>query len=308
MLASLATGGDDGENHRPQDPGDLDHLSESSSSDDESQVSRSRSEGTPSGLFGEAPEEDEGEDEQGAVDEGEDEQGAVDAGHTNQPGARPTTTRGENRYKKKYRLAWEEIARLEGKEVASGDRLDTIRWQVVESVTADEIGPDGYCGAKDPDFYRKVLGKAFFDMWPGDFDAQFRHMCDELRDVVNPQRKKELKRTLRIPTKAELYKFIACLIAAAQYSERGVNLFAGNTNRRKGKLRAAPDFSAVMSHGRFCQLKAMVPLMMEGANDGTDDWWKARGFVDGQNKCRRDKLFISRIHVMDECMSGFWPR
>ena len=63
-----------------------------------------------------------------------------------------------------------------------------------------------------------------------------------------------------------------------------------------------------MTYHRFCVIKAMVPLMMEGKDNGEDDWWKVRNFVDNFNKTRSDLLSISKILVLDKSMSGFWPR
>ena len=157
--------------------------------------------------------------------------------------------------------------------------MNAIWWIVVESVTDDEIGPDGYCGAKDKNFYKKIVGEAFLDMWPGDFDAQYQYICTEMKDIVNPQRKRELKRPICPLTKAELLNFLACLIATSQYAAHGINLW--RRSRTTGRLRAAPEFSTVMSHNRFAEIKAMVPLMMEGEEKENDNWWKARGFVDG---------------------------
>ena len=164
MLASLA--GDS----VPQDPSLQNHLSDSFLSDDKSQVSETRRDQAPSGLFGEAPDEDAQGQEQDVQN------GGVSSGFSNQPGARPTTTSGKNRYQTKYFLAWEEISWIEGTEVVVGDRLDAIQWIVVVSVTDDEIGPDAYCGAKDKNFYKKIVGEAFLDMWPGDFDAQYEYL------------------------------------------------------------------------------------------------------------------------------------
>ena len=73
-------------------------------------------------------------------------------------------------------------------------------------------------------------------------------------------------------------------------------------------MRCAPDFSSVMSHTRFCEIKLMVPLMMEGKNDGKDAWWRVRGMLDEFNRTREKLLYVSKIHVLDESMSGFWPR
>ena len=151
------------------------------------------------------------------------------------------------------------------------------------------------------------------DLWPGDFWEQCAYMVKEVNEVINPLRKKKYLRPVRSPSKDEMIKFVACLVAAAQYSERGVNLFGGkrSTDERKGSkhtLRKTPDFSVVMSHNRFCEIKAIAPLMMEGKDDGTDDWWKFRGFIDGFNQNRRERLFISKVVVLDESMSGFWPR
>ena len=280
------------------DPSTQDHLSDSdvgdnNNSDDEN----SAAEPSPAGLFGES-------------------EGREDAENSNN-GSEPTTdasvptiTRGENKYQQKFRLSWEQIAQLEGVEVKAGRNLDEITWKVVSSVTADEIGADGYCGMKDFSFYKKPLAEAFMDLWPGDFATQYEYMVKEVRDVINPQRKKEMKRVIKEPSKSELTKFLACLIAAAQYAERGVNLFSGfrgAAKKMKGRLRSKPDFSYVMSHTRWTEIKALVPLMMEGEK-GDDPWWKVRGFVDGFNKTRQEKLSISKIIALDESMSGFWPR
>ena len=78
--------------------------------------------------------------------------------------------------------------------------------------------------------------------------------------------------------------------------------------KKKGYLRNRPDFTSVMTYHRFCKIKAMVPLMMEGKDNGEDDWWKVRNFVDNFNKTRSDLLSISKILVLEESMSGFWPR
>ena len=60
-----------------------------------------------------------------------------------------------------------------------------------------------------------------------------------------------MERVIKETSKSELTKFLACLIAAAQYAERGVNLFSGfrgAAKKMKGRLRSKPDFSNVMSH------------------------------------------------------------
>ena len=106
-----------------------------------------------------------------------------------------------------------------------GRNLDEICWKVVESVTEGEISPDVFCGAQDEAFYTKLLGEEFFDLWPGDFWGQWESMVKEIKEVINPQRKKDLKRPIKPPTRLEILKFLACMITAAQYSQRGINLF-----------------------------------------------------------------------------------
>ena len=58
----------------------------------------------------------------------------------------------------------------EGTTVMERKNLDAITWWVVgsESVTDDEIVPDGLCGVKNESFYKKGLGKAFLMVWPWD--------------------------------------------------------------------------------------------------------------------------------------------
>ena len=48
--------------------------------------------------------------------------------------------------------------------------------------------------------------------------------------------------------------------------------------------------------------------MMEGVDDGDDAWWKVRGMLNNFNSTREKLLYVSKIHVLDESMSGFWPR
>ena len=62
---------------------------------------------------------------------------------------------------------------MEGLEVKAGCNLDKITWQVVLLVTTDDIGAYGFCDVKDPHFCKKPLTEAFFDLWPGNFDAQY---------------------------------------------------------------------------------------------------------------------------------------
>ena len=76
-----------------------------------------------------------------------------------------------------------------------------------------------------------------------------------------------MKQVIKEPSKSELTKFLACLIAATQYAERGVNLFSGfrdAAKKMRGRLRSEPDFSGVMSHTRWTEIKVLVLLMMEG--------------------------------------------
>ena len=100
----------------------------------------------------------------------------------------PQTAVGENRYQRRFRFAWAEIAKLEGDEVAVGSRLDKITWKVVKSVEDDEIGSDGYCGVKPQfDFHKKTVAEAFLLLWPGEMWAQYKQMVRKVREEVNPQ-------------------------------------------------------------------------------------------------------------------------
>ena len=85
-----------------------------------------------------------------------------------------------------------------------------------------------------------------------------------------------------------------------------MNLFGGTGNKKKqGELQSAPDFSHIMSFHRWCEIKALIPLMMEGEDTCNDPWWKFRGFVDGFNFTWKEKLVLSKMHVLDESMLEF---
>ena len=176
---AVANGDDNNPPAAEQDPSNEDHVSESSSDDDndtdgdggDDPIDRERTDNAPSGLFGEA--------------EGHD--------------AAATTTAGENKYQRRYRVAWEHIKRLEGQVVKERAGMDAIDWQVVgsESVTDDVVGPDGFCGVKPQyGFEQAKLNDAFLLMWPGDIWAQWAYMKQQVETIINPARRSQRKRPI----------------------------------------------------------------------------------------------------------------
>ena len=111
-------------------------------------------------------------------------------------------------------------------------------------------------------------------------------------------------------TEQELLTFIALILAASQYNVRGRGLWRKENIDEKKSFTPAPDYGRFMNYTRFNEIKNLVPLMMiaPGGDDGTDPWWKHRGFIDGLNKKRQDLLLVSRIRVLDETMSALRPR
>ena len=97
----------------------------------------------------------------------------------------------EDRYQRKFCLAWDHIRRLKGKNVVVGRGADEIKWEVVDEVDECVIPPDGFCGVKPEYGFDKLsLADALLLLWPGDFHEQLRVFNKILRDVINVDREK----------------------------------------------------------------------------------------------------------------------
>ena len=98
----------------------------------------------------------------------------------------------ENKYQRRYRFVQEHILKIEDKEVTVGKNPNAIKWQVVgsESVTKDEIDPDGYCGFKEEfGFDKAFFGEAFLMLCPGDIWEQWSYTKDQVEKFINPAQK-----------------------------------------------------------------------------------------------------------------------
>ena len=99
--------------------------------------------------------------------------------------------------------------------------------------------------------------------------------------------------------------FLSLIIAATQYNVHGKPLWEKDNKNFRAFTRA-PDFGRYMNFTRFCGTKKLVPLMMvsDKGNDGSDPWWKHRGFIAGFNKKRHKILVASRVKVLDKTTSA----
>ena len=175
-----------------------------------------------------------------------------------------TETAGEDRFQRGYRTAWEEIRRLEGTEVSVGNNRDEIVWTVVNEVAGCGIDWEAnQCRPKDPDFDTKSLADALLLMWPGDIWEQLELVNRRVREE-NKERKRKNGRTVKEVSKKELLTFLALIVAATQYSARGINLWANDEEKTTKTFSKAANFSQYMVYTCFTQIKSVVPAMMEG--------------------------------------------
>ena len=177
------------------------------------------------------------------------------------------------------------IKSLTGTEVISGKGNDEITWKVIVSCDLDDFANNtkNKANLKGNQFdLLGNLGESILNFWCGDIWQQLEKMNEKIEERINKPSKLIHECALKLVTKSELITFIALVIGATNESVRGRNLW-GKDNRRT--LSKHTDYTNYMCRTRFHEIKGVVHIMMEDESvQGTDDWWKARAFIDGFNK------------------------
>lgn len=121
----------------------------------------------------------------------------------------------------------------------------------------------------------------------------------------------------RLFTRQEFLVALGLLIAAAEFSHNGKDLFKRgdqkkidcNDKENWDSLVSHPSFDNHMSYSRFKEFRRFLPeIWVNEAAKDEDPWYKFSSAIDDFNDIRRTSITTSRWKVADESMSAWRPR
>ena len=221
-----------------------------------------------------------------------------------------------------YNSTWSKIRDLEGADVVVKNSDGEVIWKIVNDVEDDvfvarrelehnffkecfsHLIDDEYVDMND-------ASKIFWELWPRTIDCDLEKL-NNIIEKKNTLNKKNLRRTIKKVSKPEFIVFHALLIGASIFCQQGEKLWAQD-EKGKQKMRGIMkgiDFGQWMKAWRFCQIKALIPMIMESEslNALNNDWWKLKQRIIDFNSNRKKKLYASYALVFDESMSSYVPR
>ena len=146
----------------------------------------------------------------------------------------------------------------------------------------------------------------FFHMWPGNPRNQLQNMNHW---ISTANKLPGTRVSVRLATEREYYTFIAIIIAASGYTQKGKQLWQDDTFSSFFK---SPKFGEQfrVTYHRFEQLKKyfVYAFCDSNADKSADKWWMIRGFVDGYNENREKYVASGFILILDESMSAWCPQ
>ena len=213
------------------------------------------------------------------------------------------------------RAAMEKIAALKGHEVTvTSKSMGSVTWKVVESVEPDDVIPEldekvayGLKGF-DVSNYRKseVLSSIFLRL----LFKNWKEKVEKMNKAVEAAKAK-----CKPFTEAEFLTGIAILIGAAEFAQRGSDLFsvkdsvAGVEEDDWPSLAAEPHFESYMSFYRFKSFREFFPhIFGDETIKDADPWWQFSPAVEEFNEIRRDEIVACKWISVDEMMSAWRPR
>ena len=221
-----------------------------------------------------------------------------------------------------YNQTWSKIRALTGDTVEVKHSEGNVMWTIVGSVEDDifadrreaelKLFRDNFCPFVDAGECDDAedLSKMFWYLWP----VKAGDDLDKLNEIIekeNASNKETFRRTLKKVSMGEFIIFHSLLIAASIFPQQGDKLWMDqNKNKKPRGIMKAVDFGQHMRAWRFCQIKSLIPRIMESEELrlGDDDWWQFKDRVAKFNANRKEKVYASYALVFDETMSAYVPR
>jgi hypothetical protein len=235
------------------------------------------------------------------------------------PGQLPTAA--EQTSAKDYhsikKAAKEKVAALLGREVTMSTKSNgSMKWKVVETYEPPEenILPEvevlQQYGMKDfntSDYMRsEVLVHLFLQLTFIDW----KEKVTKMNTAVAAEKCKCRKFSAE-----EFLIGLALIIGAAEFSQKGVDLFGLrdqvdlDDDELWHSISPSPHFEQYMPYSRFKDFRRFLPaIFVDEMKKETDPWYQFSSAVDDFNEIRRSRVACSRWIVADETMCAWRPR
>ena len=254
-------------------------------------------------------EEQESEDADAPVEEGETQEAVPDG----MPGQLPAGDNLPKDYAAVKKAAKDKIAAMVGKEVTVTSRsMGSISWKVVASVDPVDLIPEKDSSVnyglqsfdvghyKKSEVFSSIFLKLIFKDW---------------KSTVVKMNKAVLasKAKTRQFSNSEFLSGLAILIGAAEFAQRGCDLFSvkdsGHEEEVWASLCAEPHFEKIMSFYRWKEFRRFFPaIFVDETRKENDPWYEFSAAIDEFNEIRQSELTCSQWVSLDETMSAWRPR
>ena len=157
--------------------------------------------------------------------------------------------------------------------------------------------------------------KLFWELWPGDIDAQLQKMNTIAEEDVDMKRRRNgiswSPPKWKPVSKQEFETFVALFLAAANLEQRGNRLFDKDFSPHQLLFSCSPRFDRFMSLKRFKEIRSKAAFLFADldARSKNDKWWPVLE-VETSYAEKRKRFFKgeSKEWIADESMSAFCPR
>jgi len=233
------------------------------------------------------------------------------------PGQLPTEAAASHKdYHTVKRIAKEKVAALVGTEVViTSKKNGSMKWTVVafHSPPEEKLISKARLGYGLKEFvldnYKKsdVLVNMFLQISYLDWKSKVAKMNLEVE--ASKTRCKKF-------THEEFLIGLGLLIGAAEFSQKGVDLFGGKKGDQDEddfdewpSISPSPAFEQYMAFSRFKDFRRFFPaIYADKSRKETDVWWEFSGAIEEFNKIRTTKLTCSHWISADESMCAWRPR
>ena len=150
-------------------------------------------------------------------------------------------------------------------------------------------------------------GCVFLQLWPGSIDKQLQYLNRRIK--VDNHKAPRSKRDVKLVTELEFMHFIAILILASCYEDRGRNLWQ---DKGYDSYTTCPNIKSLtkMSYNRFNDIKNVFVYAFSDMDKNTsnDPWFLVRELISDFGLNRKKNIAASISKTLDESMSAYKPR
>lgn len=213
--------------------------------------------------------------------------------------------------------AKEKIAALVGHEVTVGTRKNgSMKWKVISSYDPPEenVPNDAHlnCGLIDFDTLEHKRSEVLVEMFLTLSFLDWKEKVQKMNEAVE----KAACRCKKFSNE-EFLTGLAMLIGAAEFSQKGIELFTNKDqsvdedpdNYQWRSISQSPKFEQYMAFSRFKDFRRFLPAIhADESRKDTDPWYQFSGAIDEFNFIRNTRVECGTWVCADESMSAWRPR